>query len=254
MSFSSLLCAGALTSSYHKKSKENDSTTPNICSATIVLLPLRHKCKCRAALGMQTHTHTHMHGDTGSTQKCGTSRTATAGLALCLCLHQRHSSTVLTVGHWHFWKKSEPSTQSLWMKVYLKCEREVTYPYDLWTSIMWRSITKNRELIKQFSQIPFIQIKVALGSCALRVLIYEKSHNECAKTENTCSFNHRVVDWIAKLRWTIPHKSTFLLVAGGLKLFKLLMNKVINCFKRSTLGHWVSFPNALHTGIDTVSH
>lgn len=35
----------AVTASYHKKSKEDDSTAPNVCPAAVVLFPLKCKVK-----------------------------------------------------------------------------------------------------------------------------------------------------------------------------------------------------------------
>lgn len=72
---------------YHKKSKEDDSTAPNICPAAIILLPLNNKFKGRITL-LYTHTETH----------------------------------------------TDNSLNTL------------TYPYDFWTSIMWRSISTEKEI------------------------------------------------------------------------------------------------------------
>lgn len=76
-------------SPYHKQSKKDDSTTPNICPATIVLLSLEHKCKNRAVFTAPKHSLSHTY---------------------------THTNT----------------------------EREATYPYDLWASIVWGSINKKR--------------------------------------------------------------------------------------------------------------
>lgn len=45
-------------STYHKKSKEDDTTAPNVCPATIILLPLKCRFKDGVTLGRYTHKHT----------------------------------------------------------------------------------------------------------------------------------------------------------------------------------------------------